>query len=140
MIIALILKKAKKGSKVFPFAVWFNPSIYVHGTYPSYNLLPKISLFSYSHFISPSIVRQGQFPTQDSSVCLLSLGIFAHAFLFCFAETVISANEVYLIAVVKPFKEIKVSDLSLLEWSKEMYKTQHEMNGNFLYTDQRYCS
>ncbi|CAH0767008.1 unnamed protein product [Bemisia tabaci] len=52
-------------------------------------------------------------------------------------ETVISANEVYLIAVVKPFKEIKVSDLSLLEWSKEMYKTQHEMNGNFLYTDQR---
>ncbi|XP_075229135.1 uncharacterized protein LOC142328886 isoform X2 [Lycorma delicatula] len=52
-------------------------------------------------------------------------------------DQLISNNEVLLVAMMKPYKEKRIADLSLLESTREEYITRHLVDGTIIYTDHR---
>lgn len=52
-------------------------------------------------------------------------------------ETGINSNDVVLVALVRPYKEMHIADNSLLEATKEEWLTRHLLDGTIVYADHR---
>ncbi|KAI5735171.1 hypothetical protein M8J77_015160 [Diaphorina citri] len=52
-------------------------------------------------------------------------------------EMAVGSNDVVLVAVIRPFKERRVTELSLMEATREEYITRHLKDGRIIYCDHR---
>lgn len=57
--------------------------------------------------------------------------------LFYFLDSLLGGNEVVLNAVVRPYNERRVTEVSLLEATREEYITRHQIDGRIIYVDHR---
>jgi len=54
-----------------------------------------------------------------------------------FIDNEIGENDVVLNAVVRPFNERRVTEVSMLEATREEYITRHQIDGRIIYVDHR---
>lgn len=64
---------------------------------------------------------------------------FLHFFVFSIeTATVSTSNEILLVAVMRPFRERRVTEISLMEACQDEYVTRHTLDGRIIFADHRY--
>lgn len=52
-------------------------------------------------------------------------------------DPLVGGNEIVLNAVVRPYNERRVTEVSMLEATREEYITRHQIDGRIIYVDHR---
>lgn len=57
--------------------------------------------------------------------------------MFTFVDSSLGGNDYVLNAIIRPYNDFRVTEISLLEASKEEYITRHQIDGRIIYVDHR---
>lgn len=57
--------------------------------------------------------------------------------MFTFVDSSLGANDYVLNAIIRPYNDFRVTEISLLEARKEEYITRHQIDGRIIYVDHR---